>query len=275
VLFLKRRDPGTAVLIFNTADATQNLDASSFNFDLNPGVDLSLARCLGGDNALEVRYFGIDQWRAVADTATTPDDLLQINAARPVFGFAGTAINADCTSELHNLEINGQHLAGDRLTWLVGFRYMELDEQFLATLANTPIPFTYETQTRNRLYGGQLGGKAVLWDRGGPWTIDSVGKAGIYSNLAAQDSTVPMGVVTVPASGKATSTSFVGEIAMTASCCLTEQLSLRGGYRLLWIDGVALATDQVAASDFFTNTGINASGDAFYHGAFLGLEYQR
>jgi hypothetical protein len=31
-------------------------------------------------------------------------------------------------------------------------------------------------------------------------------------------------------------------------------------------------TDQVAASDFIFDRGINTSGNAFYHGAFVGLQ---
>ena len=51
------------------------------------------------------------------------------------------------------------------------------------------------------------------------------------------------------------------------------RLRSSGLYRLLWVDGVALATDQMAASDFLFASGINATGDAFYHGAFVGLQY--
>jgi hypothetical protein len=44
---------------------------------------------------------------------------------------------------------------------------------------------------------------------------------------------------------------------------------------MLWIDGVALATDQVAASDFVFARGLDPTGDVFYHGAFGGVQYVR
>ena len=53
---------------------------------------------------------------------------------------------------------------------------------------------------------------------------------------------------------------------------LTDHLALRGGYRLLWLDGVALASDQLAVSDFANGSGFNDSGNVFYHGAFAGFE---
>ncbi len=186
----------------------------------------------------------------------------------------GSSIHARYKSDLQNFEINGRQQLGERLTMLVGFRYLELDERFDAALAGAEFPITYEAATRNRLYGVQFGGQAVLWDGGGPLTIEGVGKAGIFGNRAAQDSAFGAGYP-VHARGTAIPTAFVGEIGLSANYCFTDRLSLRGGYRLLWVDGVALATDQVAVSDFIFGGGIRASGDAFYHGAFIGLQYVR
>jgi hypothetical protein len=274
-LILERRDPSGSVLVFNTAAPAQDLNASDFDFPFQGRVDLSLARHFAGNNALEVRYFGLDGWNAAAATATTAGDLLQVNAALPVLTFAGTAIDATNSSDLHNVELNAQHRFGERLAVLGGFRYAELDEQFGIDLADAPIPFSYDTRTRNRLWGGQIGADLVLWDRGGPVTVEGVGKAGIYANAAAHDSRYSTGVFAPTAGGQRTATAFIGELGVTGLCQLTERLSFRGGYRLLWIDGVALATDQVAVSDFLAQTGLDASGDAFYHGVFLGLEYAR
>ncbi|MEO8271436.1 MAG: hypothetical protein ABI557_17065, partial [Aureliella sp.] len=68
-------------------------------------------------------------------------------------------------------------------------------------------------------------------------------------------------------------TAFVAEIGTNGAYCLTDHLSLRGGYRLLWVDGVALVSDQLASSNFYTGNGFNGSGNVFYHGATAGLEY--
>jgi hypothetical protein len=274
-LILQRCDSSGAVLMFNTAEPTQNLNADDLEFPFKGGVDFTLARQFAGDNALQVRYFGIDGWNAAATAATTAEDLLQVNAALPVLTFAGSAIHASNSSELQNVEINGVRWLSDRLALLGGFRYAELDEHFAIGLADAPIPFRYDTRTRNRLWGGQLGADLVLWDRGGPLTVAAAGKAGVYGNAAAHDSRYSTGVFAPVASGQTASTAFIGELGLNGICHLTEHLSVHGGYRLLWIDGVALAADQVAVSDFLAHTGIDASGDVFYHGAFVGLQYVR
>jgi hypothetical protein len=273
-LFLERRDPSPAVLAFNVADPTQGLHASDFNFTYHAGFDLALTRQFGCGQVMEFRYFGIDRWNAGATAATTPGDLLQWNAAVPVFTFSGDAISADYASQLHNVEINARHQLFDRLNLLAGFRYAELDESLSASLVNSAVPFNYTTDTRNRLYGFQLGGEASLWNRGGPFALDAVGKAGIFGNESAQNGAISTGLVTLPAIGGDSRTAFIGEIGITGSCQLTDRLAVRGGYRLLWIDGVALASDQLSVSDFANNRGFDRSGTAFYHGAFAGLEYQ-
>ena len=70
---------------------------------------------------------------------------------------------------------------------------------------------------------------------------------------------------------------FCGEIGITLTYDLTERLSIRGGYQLLWLDGVALASQQPLFSltgplDDHITTATN--GDLFYNGAFAGLEYR-
>jgi hypothetical protein len=276
-LFLHRSEAAASVLMVNTADPTQNLNAASLRPGTQTGFDLSAIRQFGQAWALEGRYFGFDQWNGAAATATTPGSLLQINTAIPIFSIAGTAIRGDLASKLHNAELNGRWQASDLVTLLAGFRYLELDDHLRMNVANGAIPLQYDTQTRNRLYGMQAGGQAFLWDNGGPLSVDLIGKAGVFGNAAAQNSFLSTGVVTL-ASGRTTSmTSFIGELALTGRYRWTDAIALRGGYRLLWVDQLALGTDQVAVTAFVPpnlapGRGIDRSGDLFFHGAFAGLE---
>ncbi len=105
------------------------------------------------------------------------------------------------------------------------------------------------------------------------FSFDVTGKAGVFGNDAAHSAFVNTGVASLHASGAKDSTAFVGEMVFSAATHLTANLNLRGGYRLLWIDSVALASDQLAATNFFTGNGIDGSGDVFYDGAFAGLEF--
>jgi hypothetical protein len=270
-LFLKRSTPSSNELAFNTADQTQSLNANNFKFGVHTGFDLSLMRQISSDRAIELRYFGVDHWRSAFSSPTTPNDLLQINSAVPVFTFSGTGVDANYASALHNVEVNSRRTLNDYLTLISGFRYVELNEQLATSLNGSAIPFNYSAETRNRLYGFQLGGQARLLSRKS-FMLDAFGKAGLFGNAAGQESSVSTGVVSLPANGRGSRTAFMGELGTAGVWQLSEYLSVRGGYRMLWLDGVALASDQLAASNFSSGTGFDGSGNVFYHGAFAGIQ---
>ena len=65
----------------------------------------------------------------------------------------------------------------------------------------------------------------------------------------------------------------MGEINLTGIYQFTDVWGFRAGYNMLWIEGVALAPDQLD----FTNTptsgrALVASNGVFYHGVNVGLE---
>lgn len=54
------------------------------------------------------------------------------------------------------------------------------------------------------------------------------------------------------------------------------QGELRSTYEMIWLDGVARAPDQIAATNIATGTSSVVSNGAWFHyGAFFGLEYYR
>ncbi len=270
-IFLHRDDPSSGILALNTDSPSEILNANDFNFGTQAGIDLTLACSLSNGHGMQLRYFGIDDWDATQNVSTTFDDLLQFNAAPPVFVTSGDAITSTYASKLHSAEFNLTHQVSDWLGLLAGFRYLELNEGGVTNLVDSTLPYTYSAATSNHLYGGQLGMQAWLWsyDR---FRVDVSGNAGVYGNHSRQSSSIATNAATVFASGSDDRVAFVGEAALTGTVCLTDCLKLRGGYRLLWLDGVALATDQLAVSNFNDGLGYDGSGDVFYHGAFAGIE---
>lgn len=271
-IFLHRSDPASAVLGLNTVNSAESFNAADFDFGTHTGFDFSLLRRIDCNHALELRYFGVDHWTANAVAATTRDDLLQFNAEVPIFADAGDAIASTYNSQLHNTEINVRNTSIARFDLLVGFRYMELDEHIHAGLINAAIPFDYDASTNNRMYGGQLGAQAWLWDNN-RLSLDVFGKVGVYGNHASHTARTTTGVATTSANGRGNPTSFIGELGLNGAAQLNDHFSIRGGYRLLWVDRVALASNQLAVSDFFAGTGFHARGDVFYHGASAGVEF--
>lgn len=269
---LHRERPSGDVLFENAVQTSQNLQGSDFDFGYAAGFDLSLIRCLGAGQGVEVRYLKDDGWNSTTAVSTSDTDPLRINTATPIFLPGGGTIDASYGSQLDNLEINYRR-TNEWLTSIVGFRYIELDERFDAGIDTTSAGLvSYDTTTQNRLYGIQLGVEALLWEHA-QWSIGAAAKAGIFHNSGSQNSELATNAFQSRATGSEDKVAMLGEIGLTARYCLTENLSIRGGYGLLAIDGLVLATDQVRESDFAYGTGIDGDGEVLYHGAFLGLEY--
>jgi hypothetical protein len=73
---------------------------------------------------------------------------------------------------------------------------------------------------------------------------------------------------------KTTHTAALGEIGLMGIFQVTNNLSARLGYQAMWIDGIAIAGDQVENfNPLATNPKPYMGGTLFYHGASAGLEY--
>ena len=67
--------------------------------------------------------------------------------------------------------------------------------------------------------------------------------------------------------------SFVGEIGLTGVYQWTDHIAFRGGYQVLWVEGIAVASDQLTAVDVLSASGINTDGGIFYHGALASIDF--
>lgn len=266
---LRRGGPESLVLMQDAAAPARNLNADDFDFGFQAGWDLSLVRENAG-RGVELRVLSVDSWDAATTAIAGPPTLVRINNAVPFFLPGVTAVNATYDSELLSAEFNLRWQVSDCCTLLAGFRYFELDEYFHADLDAAVLPSTYDTFTRNRLYGAQVGAEATLWsiDR---LTFEGIGKVGIYHDSGYQNTTLDTGVVTVTAADASERAAFMGELAVSGNYRLTDCLSLEATYSLMWLETVVLATDQIPATNFFTGTGIDGSGGAFYHGVLIGV----
>ncbi|QDU28764.1 hypothetical protein ETAA8_38690 [Anatilimnocola aggregata] len=215
----------------------------------------------------EVSYFGIDGWNGTLALADIND--LQTT---PVLLFPGvTPGTLNYTSDLHSFEFNLRRPHNDWVTWLVGFRAVQVNELLAVDLGGAG---QQSFDTMNHLYGVQAGLDLRVVDRG-TWYVNAVGKAGIYgnsANLNARSAGIAGSLPLINSTGN--QTAFVGEVGVTAGYRLTERLSLLAGYSVLWVDGVALAPDQLAGTNVTTGASVlDANGSLVYHGVNLGLEY--
>ena len=136
----------------------------------------------------------------------------------------------------------------------------------------------FDVRAFNDLYGGQLGLDVTLWNRGGPFRLETSGKAGVYANHARNRYSLTQ-TDEDPAvdSARKSKTAFAGEIGLTGVFQVSSRWSARFGYQVLWLDGVALAFRQTGALDPLHEIGpgwVIAKDTALFHGFTGALEFR-
>ena len=243
--------------IANTPTGVTILNADDYSFKWVAGPDISLVRQVSSVGSLEVRYFDIDGWQS------------SVSGFIPPF-FEAPRIPFDSTyqSRLFSTEVNLRQRSSsvDWLTWLAGFRWVEVSESLVILPGVNSNQTHLGYSTLNQLYGGQIGADVQLWS-GGPLRFDCVCKAGLYGNAASNQLNVTQLFGTPPrASDARGQVAFIGDIGLGAVYQWSDRVALRGGYQLLWIDGVAVAGDQPLATNVVAQQGIDSGGAIFDHG---------
>ena len=265
---------------------TERLNATDLHQGFAGGPRLDVIHRGDDDADLEVLYFQIGGWNDRQSVGPTPNDFLVMKApggfVQTQDDFATQRMAWDYASQLYNAEVNVRWRPWDRLTLLAGFRWVNLTEDLQGTLPpQRTVPF-WDTQTKNNLYGLQIGAEGKLLERG-RFSIGCVGKAGLYDDHAEEATTVSIYRLLFGDSAWTDHAAFVGEIGVQCKYELTQRLSLRAGYEAIWLQGIAVAPGQIPDTICHSSldlwkisvqaTGVNCSSGAFYHGAIAGLEY--
>ena len=211
----------------------------------------------------------------------------------------------DYSTDLYSAEINARKKFSDRITILGGFRWLQLYENLQGTIppadiyvpnwkyVNPPLsgavplpPFPlappyppfWNTSTTNNLYGFQVGVEGKILERG-RFSINGLIKGGPYLNHVSELTGVSL-AKTVYESGASTNrAAFVGEGGLQCKYQVTSRITLKLGYEVLWLAGVATAPGQIRETYIFSNpTGvqthdISSNSNVLFHGATAGLEF--
>jgi hypothetical protein len=267
-MFLTRTKADSRVLFFDNNTGADAQNVSDLDFDWKTGYRVgAILHRPGRYFDFEANFFSIDAWNATHSLRGSENQY----GMNDLYGAGFTDIEDIDTmygSDLRSAEFNLRHQQTCNLTWLVGFRYVELDERLAIRDVYNGTEES-RTDAYNRLYGGQVGLDATLLRRD-RLTVDAIGKAGIFANAASQDSSYTF--FGTAAGDDETEVAFVGELEFAGLFQLTDHLSLRAAYELLWVSGAALAPDQIDVTDLNVPTaGIDVDGNVFYHGAVFGL----
>jgi hypothetical protein len=192
----------------------------------------------------------------------------------------------------NNYLVRGQGCCGSRFscTGVCGFRYLEIDESFMTgydylntvTLATGFLNRTYDIE--NRLAGFQTGCNG-LYRLGCKWGLHINTTVGVYGNDidSRHCIAVPVGGTiettatneSVDVRASKTDVSILGEARLGLSYQCKPNCRIYGGWRVVGISGVALATDQIPVSytDAAALRWLDSDGSLIIHGLQTGLEW--
>lgn len=269
VLAFTRVTPSAGVLISDSTNPIRQVNRDDFKFGWEPGIDISIRRVKWNESSFELRFMGLDSF--IANTTTGAGGPAEIHAALPVFVSDISSIEAAYQSDLYGFEANWQFATYRPFQYIAGVRYIGFDERLNTELNSTTASIIYRTATQNDLYGVQVGITSVpdtpLLDcRWLTWSA----KLGLYGNDAEQNS-ILTGTVGQRADSPADTAAFAGEFRIGMEVPVTPCITVSGGYTLFLLERVAVATDQLEKTNFFTGMGSDDQGDALFHGGSVAL----
>jgi hypothetical protein len=252
---------------FDTFDAEHLNSCTGFGFQLDA---IRHGPC-GWD--VELGYFQVDGW--IANHSVPGTSLMVTDNSQN--DFIVTDSSARYWSALHLAEINIRREWCEGLTLFAGFRAGELDEAYNAhgTDDTSLLTDLVSARTVNHLYGLQIGANWECYNQCGPLRISAVCKAGIYDNVATQTITRSDSVaVDQQLDAHRDQATFMGEAGAVATYDVTCHLSFRASFTAVWLEGLALAPEQLSVNSFSPGgaAGIDTSGGLFYYGGGLGME---
>lgn len=253
-LFLNRSRMKNQVIVVDDNNGqspvlrTRDMD---FNNKFAVGPELTLGFRYDGVSAFEATYWGLQHWESHNSVFGSNNLSLPGAIAVTTFDyFLGDTVFTKYQSTTHNVEGNyRQTIFG--ITMLAGLRYFNMNETLDLRFTDFDSGTShYRVKTHNNLIGGQIG---LGWQRQfGHLGIDLLGKAGLYGNPARLETDMrDLNNTTVLRNFRdnETITSFIGEINLQTTYAITSWFNLRAGYRILWIEGIAQAPNQLDFTD--------------------------
>ncbi len=270
-VYMDRISESYRVLIESTSNPIRQLNAQEFDFDWEPGLDLSVSQLTWDDTEFEFRFLGLRQFSADQFVDTEGSEV-RINSDPEVFAPNVQSIDSRYTSDLYGFELNWHWVTYCPFRYLAGLRYIALDEDLSAVLDADLQTFAYSTSTRNDLYGLQIG---VTSEPEMPlfgWhCLSWFGKVGIYGNDTQQRTILDTNLIGQIVSESPDTSAVLWEFGVGLDLPVTDCITIQGGYGALILDRVTVASDQLQEIDFLNATGSDNRGTVMFHGANLAL----
>lgn len=245
------------------------LDANDAQTLVGAGPRFGLFFNLDNCHAIEGNYFYVDGFEGDADLPEGDYSGVSL----PVDWPADAGATLLTRGRLQSAELNWRMRSNHLVTWLVGFRWVEWNQEL--GLADDPedVDIGLAARTGNDLYGGQIGLDVLMWD-GPHLTVDWIGKAGVFGNRSFQETVdVAGGFVEESVYARTTTAAFFGEMGINANIWITDWLAWRTGYVFFWLGGAALPAENLSLVSFDDDSAaLNVTESVLVHGVTTGLE---
>lgn len=288
-------EPTTQLTQLSSQGAANNfvLDTDDVNFDHEGGVRITAQRTCFPGSFLEFSYLGIGNWSSGSSVSGAGDLFSPFSdfGVDPVGGYAetdGSDLHAFSTSNrFDSFELNLRRFWTAPSGWWHGsywggLRYVRVEDDATYFTQGAGDSLDYDVRVNNDLFGVQIGGDLAmkLTTR---LSISGFAEVGVFGNRGNQESSLEFGNVEIREGATEERASLVTEAGAMATFRINPRGSFRVGYQIVYIDGIALASD---AFDFDTPGAgtlgtalagrqgrINDNGNALYHGPTAGFEY--
>ena len=299
----------------STDTRTPALGTNNLLFDFAGGGRATVGRTFGDWYSVEASYMAINSWDELGAAGDATDFVLTVNPATgdpltwntgslfsPFSNFGdpvpidaydfNTQVAIRYQSSLQDIEwilrrAFPMPAEGLQASVLVGGRFTTIEETFsyhsesTVPAAGTTVDVT--TSTDNSMLGVQIG--AMFEFQVEPtWWVDAEIKGVMYSNVADQATSfrynqpagaVPDVTIANDYAANDTVSSFGLDLRLMFTTRITNCLFCRVGYQAFWIDGVALASENMPRSSVALESGPvllgNSPGRVVYHGPSLGV----
>lgn len=261
---LLRRDAGPSNVFANGTPGI-NLGEMNFPYEAGPMISATRHGIRGSDFDLQLQYFGVNSFDATS--VTTGATALRTD---PLVLFSPREVTTTFRSRLDSTELNLRENTNSWINAFLGVRWIELGEDMFTDFGTS----SHHVNVNNHLYGMQVGADAKLASLG--WfTLEGFTKLGVYYNDADQTTSVTdvFGVVS-PINATGPQTAVAAEVGLIGVVKLNDAWSVRGGYQLLWLDGVALPGDQISSTNLATGAADLETGNtALFHGFVTSIQF--
>ncbi len=281
-VYFKREQEGNKKLMINSS--TGNCVCSSkhlvHDFPFEPGYRVGVSYTTD-HSVWDLSYLWIKEWESSC-SRTEPGTLVFSLANPDITNDFDGADHAKATygSEFQNVELNYYRYAYERhgnffsAAYLLGLRYMNLREHLDVAFTNGSDKSSYKVQTSNHIPAIQ-GGGLIAWNPTRTITWDLIGMVGIGFDIGEQKTFLGdlNNTVTVRDYEKrGFSTPVVVEGVIRLTYQPTTYFNIHAAYQLIYLNGVALAPDQIVKSDSNEHV-YKAIGAPLMHGFSAGMTW--